>query len=175
MSVYDRATQTATRLDYDADGNGRIEARVYLVGGSGRRVEADGDGNGRIDRWEYYEPTGHLERIGLSAANDGREDTWVVTAGPDMRVEIATRRDGVVDRWEFHEAGALVRTEEDRDRDGRVDHWQRFENGRLRELLADVSGQGRPTQRIVYATDGSVERIEDDNHGDNEATRGEIR
>ena len=165
MSVYDTETHTAARLDYDADEDGRVEARLYLVQGTGRRIEADGDGNGRIDRWEYYDPAGTLTRIGLSAGNDGREDTWVVTTGPDMRVEISTRRDGVVDRWEFHEAGVLVRTEEDRDRNGRVDHWQTFAQGRLREVAIDSTGQGRPDQRILYATDGSFERIEESHDG----------
>ena len=85
--------------------------------------------------------------------------------GLEMRVEISTRRDGVVDRWEFHEAGVLVRTEEDRDRNGRVDHWQTFEQGRLRESASDSTGQGRPDLRILYATDGSFERIEDSHDG----------
>jgi len=159
--VYDSDTRTVSRLDYDTDGDGRVDTRSYLQGGRGVRLEADGNGDGRVDRWEYYRPDGQLDRLGASSQGDGRDDTWVVQNGNQMRVDISTRRDGVTDRHEFHEQGVLVGAEQDTDFDGRIDQWQRFENGRMRELLVDTQRSGRPDRRLVYATDGSLERIED--------------
>jgi hypothetical protein len=159
--VYDPDSQTVTRLDYDSNADGRVDIRSYLEHGRGVRIEADGNGDGRVDRWEYYRPDGQLDRLGTSSRADGREDTWVVQNGTQMRVDTSTRRDGVVDRHEFHESGALVRAEQDTDFDGRIDEWQRFENGRLRELLVDTERTGRADRRLVYAANGTLEQIED--------------
>jgi hypothetical protein len=141
--VYDADTKTVVRLDY----------------------HADGDGDGRIDRWEYYRADGQLDRLGTSSQADGREDTWVVQNGSQMRVDVSTRRDGVADRHEFHQQGVLVRAEQDTDFDGRVDQWQEFEGGKLRRLLIDTERSGRPDRRLVYAASGALERIEADVDG----------
>jgi hypothetical protein len=135
--------------------------RSYLQDGHGVRLEADGNSDGRVDRWEYYTSDGQLDRLGTSSQGDGREDTWVVQRSDEIRVDISTRHDGVADRHEFHEQGVLVRVELDTDFDGRIDEWQRFENDRLRELLLDTERSGRPDRRLVYATNGSIERIDD--------------
>jgi hypothetical protein len=159
--VYDPDTQTVTRLDYDSDADGRVDLRSYMQNARAVRLEADGNGDGRVDRWEYYRADGQLDRLGTSSRGDGREDTWIVQNGTQMRVDISTRRDGVVDRHEFRENNVLVRAEQDSDFDGRIDEWQRFENGRLRELLVDTSRSGRADRRLVYAANGTLERIED--------------
>ena len=159
--VYDPDSRTVIRLDYDGDADGRIDIRSYLQNGRGVRLEADGNGDGRVDRWEYYRPDGQLDRLGSSSPDDGREDTWVVQNGSQMRVDISTRRDGMVDRHEFHENGVLVRAELDTDSDGRIDQWQQFEKGKLRQLLVDTERSGRPDRRLIYAANGSLERIED--------------
>jgi hypothetical protein len=159
--VYDPDTRTVTRLDYDTDADGRLDVRSYLQNGRGVRLEADGNGDGRVDRWEYYRRDGQLDRLGSSSRGDGREDTWVIRTGNQMRVDTSTRRDGVADRHEFYEGGVLVRAEQDSDFDGRVDEWQRFDGGRLRELLIDTERSGHPDRRLLYAANGSLERIED--------------
>ena len=160
--IYD-AAGTVTRLDYDRNRDGVIDMRAYLETGRTVRIEADGNADGIVDRWEYYRADGQLDRLGTSSESDGVEDTWVVQTGVEMRVDIATRRDGVADRHEFHREGVLVRTEQDTNGDGRIDQWQRFEGGKLRELLIDTSqSSGRPDQRLVYATDGSVQRVDSD-------------
>lgn len=160
--VYD-AAGAIRRIDYDMNRDGQIDMRAYLENGRTVRIEADGNGDGVIDRWEYYRPDGQLDRIGTSSGADGVEDTWVVQNGTEMRVDIATRRDGVVDRREFHDNGVLVRAEQDSNGDGRVDQWQRFEGGKLRELLLDTTqSSGRPDERLVYAANGSVERVDTD-------------
>jgi hypothetical protein len=158
--VYD-AAGTIRRLDYDTNRDGEIDMRAYLENGRTVRIEADGNGDGVVDRWEYYRPDGQLDRLGTSSEADGVEDTWVVQSGTQMRVDIATRRDGIADRHEFHDNGVLVRTEQDTNGDGRIDQWQRFEGGRLRELLIDTTqSSGRPDERLVYAANGSVERVD---------------
>ena len=156
--VYDPAG-TIRRLDYDTDRDGHVDMRAYLENGRTVRIEADGNSDGVVDRWEYYRADGQLDRLGTSSESDGVEDTWVVQTGDQMRVDIATRRDGVADRHEFHDKGVLVRAEQDTNGDGRIDQWQRFDGGKLRELLVDTSrSSGRPDTRLVYASDGSVQR-----------------
>ena len=158
--VYD-AGGAIRRIDYDTDRDGQIDMRAYLVDGRTVRIEADGNHDGIIDRWEYYGVTGDLERLGTSSESDGVEDTWVVQAGDEMRVDISTRRDGVADRHEVHEKGVAVRAEQDTNGDGRIDQWQRFERGRLRELLIDTTqASGRPDRRLVYADNGVLQSVE---------------
>ena len=159
-AIYD-AAGTIRRIDYDTNRDGLTDLRAYLENGRTVRIEADGNGDGVIDRWEYYRPDGQLDRLGTSSGADGIEDTWVIQNGSRMRVDIATRRDGIADRHEFHDNGVLIRAEQDSNGDGRIDQWQRFEGGKLRELLLDTTqSSGRPDERLVYAANGSVERVD---------------
>lgn len=161
-AVYDEAG-AIRRLDYDTDRDGRTDMRAYLENGRTVRIEADGNGDGVVDRWEYYATDGQLARLGTSSESDGVEDTWVVQTGTQMRVDISTRRVGAADRHEYHDGGVLVRAEEDTNGDGRLDQWQRFTDGKLRELLIDTSfSTGRPDKRLVYGTDGTLQRIDSD-------------
>lgn len=163
--VYDPKTRELVRLDYDYDGNGTVDVRTHLLHGKPVRLEGDTNQDLVIDRWEYYDESGAIVRLGAASADDGVEDTWVYPSGQDSRIEIATRRDRVVDRWEFYRAGALVRTERDTDRDGKPDTWEDYEQGRVRRLSMDEFHRGRPTRRIVYGDGGSA-RIEVDPDGD---------
>jgi len=160
VPVYDSAG-AIRRLDYDTNRDGLIEMRTYLVDGRAARLEADGNGDGVIDRWEYYGADGSLTRIGTSTASDGREDTWVVRNGGQVRIDIATHRDGVADRHEYHDNGVLVRAEQDTNGDGLIDQWQMYSGGHVSELRLDTSlRSGKPDRRLVYAADGSVQRAE---------------
>ena len=155
---YDPDTRLITRIDYDTDGDGRIEAHLYYYAGQAVRLEADGNGDGIVDRWEEYAREGELRRLGTSSAADGRVDTWARQTGTQLQVDISTRRDGAIDRREYHDNGVLTRTEQDTNRDGRVDQWQRFEQGRLREVMLDTTfSAGRPDQRLVYSDSGDVD------------------
>ena len=163
--VYAHDTRELVRIDYDRNGDGVIDVRTYMREGRPVRLESDGDGDGRIDRWEYYDGSGALLRVGSSTRLDGREDAWVRQAGRERVVELSTARDNRVDRREFHRDGVLVRTESDSDGDGRVDVWEEFENGALVRVLFDEDKRhGRPTRRIVYGADGdaAVEPVEQD-------------
>lgn len=165
--VYDADTRLAVRLDTDADRDGVVESRTYLVGGRIARLELDVTGDARVDRWEYYRADGTLARLGTSSALDGVEDTWVVQDGRQTRVEISTRRDGVVDRREVQEDGVLRRSEQDANADGQADHWATYEEGRVRELRIDTGlTTGRPDRRLLYGPDGVLLAIEEDPDGD---------
>ncbi len=169
--VYAPGTHVLMRLDYDFDGDGRIDVRTYMRDGRPVRLEGDTNGDDVIDRWEYYGDSGELLRIGASSAADGREDTWVRTTGDERDVEISTRRDGTVDRREMYSAGRLVRVELDTDHDGLPDMWERFENGVVTELLLDEAKRdGRPTRRVVYGAGGTA-RVEILHAEDGDASR----
>jgi hypothetical protein len=158
--VYAPDTRVLVRVDYDYDGNGRIDVRTYMREGTPTRLEGDTNGDGLVDRWEYYDASGALLRIGGSSEGDGREDTWVQTLGEERYVEISTRRDGTVDRREVYRGDQLVRTESDTNHDGLSDLWQRFDRGAVTELLLDDTRRdGRPTRRVVYGASG-VARVE---------------
>lgn len=167
--VYAHDSRVLLRLDYDYDGDGRIDVRTYMRDGKPARLEGDRDGDDVIDRWEYYGTNGELLRIGASSRGDGREDTWVSTHGDVRTLDMSTRRDNTVDRRETYRGDTLERVETDTNHDGLMDRWEEFQNGALvRVLLDDERRLGKPTRRIVYGPKGAarVERIE----GSEEAT-----
>jgi hypothetical protein len=159
--MYDPDTRVISRIDYDADGNSVIEARLYYRNGRPVRLEVDANEDGVVDRWESYTGENTLARVGTSSVRDGRPDTWARTDGDDVQLEMSTSRDGRIDRREFRHAQQLIRTEADTNGDGRLDQWQRFENGRLRELDLDTTlSAGQPDQRLVYTDSGTLARTE---------------
>lgn len=163
--VYAHDTRVLVRLDYDADGDGRLDARTYMRDGRPVRLEGDGDRDGLVDRWEYYGADGNLLRIGGSSRGDGLEDTWVRTRGEERLVDISTRRDGRVDRREIYRGETLVRAESDTNHDSMTDRWEEFSNGAIARVLLDEERRlGRPTRRILY--EGGQARVETDADGD---------
>jgi hypothetical protein len=169
--VYAPDTRALVRVDYDYDGDGRVDVRTYMRNGIAARLEGDTNGDGVVDRWEYYDPSGALLRIGGSTEGDGREDTWVRTVGGERHVEISTRRDGIVDRREVYRGEQLVRTESDTNHDGLPDMWEAFEGGAIRELLVDDHKRdGRPTRRLLYGAAGTA-RVEPVTREDGHASR----
>ena len=174
FGVYAHDSRALVRLDYDYDGNGRIDVRTYMRGSKPMRLEADANGDGFVERWEYYDVNGALLRIGGSTQGDGREDTWMRIDGRQRIVETASLRDRQVDRREVFDGDALLRAETDANRDGRPDRWEEFRGGVLVHLLLDDDlRHGRPTRRISYGG-ADAARIETDVDGDGtwEATDG---
>jgi hypothetical protein len=155
------------RLEYDRNGNGRIDTIAEMDGTRIVRIEIDSDENGSVDRWEYY-TNGKLEKVGLSLANDGIADTWVYndSKGQPGKIEISTNRDGKVNRTEFYRDGALIAAEEDSGAAGRVDKWESYSDGTLTKVAFDTGGHGKPDRRIVYGQGGAADRIEVDRKGD---------
>ena len=163
--VYTHDTRVLVRLDYDYNGDGRIDVRTFIRDGRPLRLEADSNSDGLIDRWEYYAPSGQLLRIGGSTESDGLEDTWVFPNGEQRVIEISTGRDGRVDRREFYQGDVLLRAESDTNRDGLPDRWEEFRDGVITRLLVDDEQRlGRPTRRLTYQ--GEAVRIETDVDGD---------
>lgn len=145
QATYDKGTGRLTKLDYDANGNGKPDSWAYMDGTRLIRLEADENEDGKIDRWEYY-PAGALKQ------------------GPE-RIERSTRFDGQISRREFFEGGLMVRVEEDTDGSGATDKWETYVGGALTVLALDTAGTGKPDRRLLYRPDGSLDHIEVDPTG----------
>lgn len=192
---YDKATGRLRRLTFDADQNGRNDSVSVMDGTRIDHIEVDTDENGKVDRWDYYDAERRLVKIGISRQNDGVMDaveyyeTEPKSAGPESRVpgpdeseqkptriEVSTERDGRFDRVEFYEHGVLARVEEDTDEDGLVDKWELYAPvshprpgdppSSVTSVAFDDAHRGTPTRRMVFADDGSVDRVEVDPDGD---------
>lgn len=176
QATYDPETGRLSELTYDANGDGRPDSWTHMDGTRLLRAEVDTDADGVIDRWEYYTPDRKLEKVGISRANDGIVDAWVFEApgGTVERIEVSTNRDGVVDRTEYYEGGRLVRADQDTNGDGATDKWETFSNGALTSVAFDTEGLGQPTRRLLYAPDGSLERIESGSPLDNPSFEGRL-
>jgi hypothetical protein len=159
-ATYDNTTGKLTELTYDSDKNGRVDTWTEMDGARPVRSRIDRNEDSRLDRWEYYDSTGRLVKVGLSRADDGRPDAWAYpgTDGRIERIEVSSVRDeSIIDRWEFYgppreakEDEVLARVEEDTNRDGRRDKWERYEAGVLVTVEFDENGDGRPDRRLTY-------------------------
>lgn len=156
--VYDKQTGRLQVLKYDSDGNGKADTTSHMDGARVLWIEIDKDEDGRVDRWEYYDASQKLEKVGFSRAGDGKEDAWS-TARPDgsiARIDISLARDGKVTRREYYAKDTLVRAEEDGDGDGVFDKWETYEGGRLGSVAFDTLHRGTPDRRLVYGADGGA-------------------
>ena len=167
--VYDALTRVLVRLDWDSNGDGRIDHRTYVHRTVPYRTEIDRDDDGRVDTWEYVAADGKVRRLGTASANDGVEDTWTWPAdgAGTLRIDRAQYRDGVADRAEYFQRDVLVRAEEDANRDGRIDKWETWEGGVLRAAAYDTSfAAGRADRRVLYDDAGRFAYMEADSDGD---------
>src|SRR5581483_5391158 len=157
--TYDTASGRLTRLEYDSNGDGKIDTWGYMDGMRVVRVEVDEDGDGKVDRWEFHnsQPGGKVQPGGIDKTIE--------------RIERATRHDGKVSRWEYFEQGLLTRVEEDTDGDGRIDKWEQYTAGTLAVMAFDTRHSGKPDRRLVYRPDGSLDHIEADETGSGAFTR----
>ena len=156
--TYDKESGHLTRLEADANGDGKIDTWGYMDGMRVVRVEIDENGDGRVDRWEFHRGQGApADRLGQAA--DARPDRTL------ERVERATRLDGNVSRWEYFDNGLLARVEEDTDGDKAIDKWETYNAGSLAMMALDTAHSGKPDRRLIYRPDGSFDRIETDPTG----------
>ena len=145
VAKYDPKTGKLTKLDFDANKNGRMDSFSYMDATRVIRIEMDQDEDGKIDRWEYYDEKNKIERVGSSSRDDEVQDTW---AYPDT-------------------GGFLARVETDADRDGHVDKREFFvpRPGTANERVLSVveyefDNAGQPGRRLYYRPDGSFDRAE---------------
>jgi hypothetical protein len=156
---YDKASGRLTRLEYDSNGDGKIDTWGYMDGMRVVRVEVDEDGDGKIDRWEYHSGSAP------SGVAQGSVDKTI------ERIERATQHDGKVSRWERFDKGALVHVEEDTDGDGLVDKWEDYTGGTLTLMALDTQHHGKPDRRLIYLADGTFDHVEVDATGAGVFTR----
>lgn len=159
--TYDKTTGKLTELSYDSNHDGRPDTWTEMDGTRPLRSRIDVNGDGMIDRWEFYDETGALAKVGFSRGNNGHADAWISKPGSTsiQRVEISSTGDEhKIDRWEYYDPskpgpdglGALVRVEEDSVGDGRPHKWETYRDGVLESVAFDEDGDGRPDRRLVY-------------------------
>lgn len=173
IPTYDTKTGRLTELTYDRNHNGIVDTWTDMDGNRPLRSRIDLDEDGKIDRWEYYDATGALAKVGFSRRHDGKVDAWAFS-GPDgtvARVEIsAAGDDRRIDRREFYERGTLIRAEEDTNGDGRIDKWETYDNGALETAALDENGDGVADRRLTYAG-GTLVLIESEPDGSGRLTK----
>src|SRR6476620_162706 len=77
---YNASTGRLERITYDRNGDGKVDAWVFMDGTAVRRAELDSNYDGVVDRIEYYGPT---------AAGSQRETSSVVPGtGALTKIEI---------------------------------------------------------------------------------------
>lgn len=152
--TYDKATGRLTQLTYDANKNGTIDTWTDMDGARPLRSRIDLDEDGKIDRWEYYDETGALTKVGFSRRQGTVPDAWAFS-GPDgkiARVESSSTADETrIDRRETYEQGTISRAETDTNGDGRPDQWETYKAGALATVAMDENGDGVPDRRLTYA------------------------
>jgi len=94
MPTYDKSTGRLTRLDYDANGNGKRDTWTFMDGARLIRLEADENEDGKADKWETYTDQG-LAVLALATQGRGK---------PDRR--LVYRPDGSLDRIEVDPSGS---------------------------------------------------------------------
>ncbi|HET7694580.1 MAG TPA: hypothetical protein VFK57_02655 [Vicinamibacterales bacterium] len=163
--TYDKATGRLKELTYDANRNGTIDTWTEMDGARPVRSRIDRDEDGRIDRWEYYDASGALAKVGFSRRQSGAPDAWAFS-GPDGEVErvesSSTGDEAKIDRREFYARGAITRSEADTNADGRVDQWETYESGVVKTVARDENADGRPDRRLTYGAGGALVSIESD-------------
>ncbi len=151
------------RIEYDQNGDGRADHVARHEGQkSPRMLEVDEDFDGRMDRWEEYDPSGRLLKVGVSRKRSGAPDLWLTPGPGDLpsRKEYDDNGDMRVDRTEILERGLLVRVELDTEGDGKPDRWQDWSTGRLAAEDIDTNGDGKPDRRLVYNDKGRLLKME---------------
>jgi hypothetical protein len=158
--TYDKTTGRLTRLEYDANHDGRIDTWMDMDGTRPLRSRIDQNGDGKIDRWEEFDASGAISRVGFSRKDDGKPDAWMRPGdGHGLQcLEISSSGDEHhIDRWEYYERGGagdergtLVRAEEDTVGDGRPHEWETYRAGALETVAFDEDGDGVPDRRLTY-------------------------
>ena len=166
-ATYDERTGRLRELTSDANGNGRIDTWTQMEGTRPVRSRSDRNEDGRDDRWEYYDTSGRLVKVGFSRRDNGKPDAWAESGagGGISRVLVSSTGDeSKIDRWESYDPaapGVITAVEEDTNGDGRPDKWEEYAGGALRAAQLDENGDGRADRRLTYEQ-GALVLIESD-------------
>jgi len=170
-AAYDPTSGRLVRLSHDSNINGKPDTWTVMNGATPISSTIDRDEDGRVDRWEYYDATGRLLKVGLSREDDGAPDSWAYSRadGSLERIEISSAADeSKIDRREFYAPTrlelqpVLERAEEDTNRDGRIDKWEEYDAiGQVRSVSWASSGRSTPDRRVTWR-DGVIVLIESD-------------
>lgn len=155
-ATYDQQNGKLSELDFDRNGDGKVDTRAFMDGILVKSIEIDRNGTGKADRWEYYEPV----TSGAPPASSPDGHSVIV------RAEEANGKGNRVTRREFYENGVISRVEEDTDSDGKIDKWETYQGGLVATVELDLNHRGHPERRFVYRPDGSLDRVEVDAKGD---------
>jgi hypothetical protein len=118
-----------SRIDYDRDDDGRVDARwIFDVNGAEKEYDADDDFDGRFE-WQGKVEDGEVVRNVLDADGDGQPD----------RVEFS--RNGVVESVEYIARGHVVKRE-------------RYQAGLLSSAEYDDDGDGRFERHVELDAKG---------------------
>jgi hypothetical protein len=172
VPTYDKSTGKLTQLTYDRNHNGVVDTWTDMDGTTPLRSRIDLDEDGKIDRWEYYDRSGALTKVGFSRTHPGKPDAWAY-AGADGRIErvetSSVADESRIDRWEHYDpassvnagegTGTLLAVEEDDRGDGKPHKWEKYDHGVLVTADMDEDGDGKPDRRLTYR-DGVLVAIE---------------
>ena len=151
--AYDE-TGKLRELAYDSNHNGVLDTWTDMVGARAVQTRIDRNEDGKPERWEYYDETSNLVKVGFSRSDDGKPNAWAF-AGPDgaiARIEMSSAADPAkVDRWEHHNASGIAAAEEDSNHDGSADKWETYEAGQIKTVAFDENADGKPDRRLTYA------------------------
>jgi hypothetical protein len=150
------------RLQYDSNGDGRADVVAYHRGAKlPSLLEVDADFDGKVDRWEDYDASGRLVKVGTALRGSG-PDNWTYPGPGELpaKREYDADRDGRIEKVEVYSGGRVTRVELDADGDGRADRWQSWRAGRLQSEELDSDADGRPDRRLRYGARGRIEAVE---------------
>jgi hypothetical protein len=152
--TYDVATGKLKELAYDSDHDGTVDTWTDMGGARPVRTRIDRNEDGKVDRWEYYDASSRLVKVGYSRTDNGKVDAWAF-AGADgaiERIEISSVADeNRIDRREHYRGDTITSAEEDSDHDGAPDRWEAYDAGVVSSVSFDENGDGKPDRRLKYA------------------------
>ena len=170
-AVYDPTSGRLVRLAHDSNINGRPDTWTAMNGATPINSTVDRNEDGRADRWEHYDATGRLLKVGFAREDDGTPDSWAYsrTDGTLERIEISSSADeSKIDRREFYAPTrlelppVLERAEEDTNGDGRIDKWEEYDDtGQVRSVAWASPGRTTPDRRVTWRN-GVIVLIEAD-------------
>jgi hypothetical protein len=159
-AVYDPTSGRLVRLAHDSNINGKPDTWTAMNGATPISSTIDRNEDGRIDRWEYYDASGQLRKVGFSRRDDGTPDAWAYSRadGTLERIDISSAADeSKIDRREYYTFArpdappVLARAEEDANGDGRIDKWEEYdEGGQLRTAAWASAGRSTPDRRVTW-------------------------